>query len=871
MKRALFAPEVVQTSAMDCGPAALTSLLAGHGIDVAYGRLREACQTDVDGTSIDVLEGVANQLGLDAEQVITPVDHVARRDGKTLPAIAVVVQPDGLTHFVVLWRRSGSWVQVMDPAHGRRWLPIDGVLRTLYRHRMTVPADAWHEWARSDEAVAILRAQLGELGVGGALIAEATPDWRRLATLDAACRHVRALVKAKALRRGSEARAALERLLAPGGPPIPEAAFAARPVGDELELTGAVLLSVQAIASPEERAARRQTLGRDLALALDAPPARPMRALAAALAADGWLAPATLGLTVTAAAAMALLEALVFRGLVDAERIFTSRVEAPLGWALAIGLVLALGLLEWANARAAATIGRRLEARFRVAFFDKIPRLGDRYLQSRPLTDMADRGHNLHLLRALPRLGALVLRAGAGLVLTAGGILWLDPLAAPIVVPFTLAFFLLPFVAHPALAEHDLRRRTHTGSLFRLALDALLGLAAIRTHTAEGAIEREHEALLGDWARAGRAANRVTTRVELVGAVLAAGLVTALVATHLMREGASGASLLLVWWGLEVPLHAQQLALGVRQYPTTRNTLLRLLEPLGAPSEGADAAPAPTVTPVTKGAPRLVFEGVEVVAGGHTILTELDLEVAPGEHVAIVGPSGAGKSSLAGLLLGWHRAAAGRVFVDGVDLSTPGRLEALRGRTAWVDPEVQLWNRSLFDNLRYGIEDAPLGPDALSDVMARADLKGVVESLPTGLQTPLGDSGAFLSGGQGQRVRLARAELREDVGLVILDEAMRGLDRAERGRLLGLARDHWASATLLCVTHDVRETASFPRVIVLDGGRVVEDGAPDELLTRDGLYARLMHAEAEARELLWGSDEWRRVAVHDGRVTEDPT
>src|ERR1700686_4444545 len=105
VRRRLFIPEVVQTSAMDCGPAALKCLLEGFGISANYGRLREACQTDVDGTSIDTMEEVAIQLGLEAEQIVIPVDHVLLREAESLPAIAVVLLPSGVTHFVVAWRR----------------------------------------------------------------------------------------------------------------------------------------------------------------------------------------------------------------------------------------------------------------------------------------------------------------------------------------------------------------------------------------------------------------------------------------------------------------------------------------------------------------------------------------------------------------------------------------------------------------------------------------------------------------------------------------------------------------------------------------------------------------------------------------------
>src|SRR5438045_412714 len=103
--RRLLVPEVVQTSSLDCGPACLSALLGGYGLHASYGRPREACQTGTDGTSIDVLEQLANQTGLEAEQILIPADHFAVPPSATLPAITVVKLPSGMTHFVVVWRR----------------------------------------------------------------------------------------------------------------------------------------------------------------------------------------------------------------------------------------------------------------------------------------------------------------------------------------------------------------------------------------------------------------------------------------------------------------------------------------------------------------------------------------------------------------------------------------------------------------------------------------------------------------------------------------------------------------------------------------------------------------------------------------------
>src|SRR5712692_11735328 len=140
-RRRLLVPEVVQTSAMDCGPASLKCLLEGFGIPVSYGRLREACQTDVDGTSIDTIEEVAGQLGLSAEQVMLPLDHLLLPEAAALPALVVVRLPNGVTHFQVVWRRHGSLLQCMDPASGRRWISYRTFLDQVYVHKTTVPAE----------------------------------------------------------------------------------------------------------------------------------------------------------------------------------------------------------------------------------------------------------------------------------------------------------------------------------------------------------------------------------------------------------------------------------------------------------------------------------------------------------------------------------------------------------------------------------------------------------------------------------------------------------------------------------------------------------------------------------------------------------
>ena len=193
-RRRLFVPEVVQTSAMDCGPASLKCLLEGFGISASYGRLREACQTDVDGTSIDTMEEAAVQLGLDAEQIMVPADHVLLGEADALPAIVVVRLANGVTHFVVAWRRHGPFVQLMDPGIGRRWITCKQFFEDLYLHTQAVTAAAWREWAGSKPFLDTLRRRMAGLDIqsrgAAGFVDRALHDagWRGLAALDAGIR-----------------------------------------------------------------------------------------------------------------------------------------------------------------------------------------------------------------------------------------------------------------------------------------------------------------------------------------------------------------------------------------------------------------------------------------------------------------------------------------------------------------------------------------------------------------------------------------------------------------------------------------------------------------------------------------------------------
>jgi ABC-type multidrug transport system fused ATPase/permease subunit len=540
----------------------------------------------------------------------------------------------------------------------------------------------------------------------------------------------------------------------------------------------------------------------------------------------------------------------------------------------------ALTLLELPIASGILRIGRHLEARLRTTFLEKIPRLGDRYFHSRLTSDMAERSHSTHRLRLLPGLGGQLLRSVFELIVTVAGIIWLDPLlAVPVLIAASLAVG-LPLIAQPMFAERDLRMRSQTGALSRFYLDALLGLVPVLTHRAERSLRREHESLLVEWAHAAFGLLRAILWLEAVQWLTGFGLAAWLMLDHISRAGEAGGALLLVYWALNLPGLGEEIVQVARQYPSYRNVTLRLLEPLGALEDESTAPKSPgeaspeSLANEFESAPQTVdrsvgvaieLANVNVHAAGHTILEEINLKIEPGDHVAIVGPSGAGKSSLLGLLLGWYRPAEGSVVVDGASLEG-AHLDRLRERTAWVDPAVHLWNRSLFSNLCYGNPDAV--PTAA--LLEQSNLRQLLEELPDGLQTDLGESGGLVSGGEGQRVRLGRALLKRGVRLALLDEPFRGLDRHQRRELLARARRHWDRTTLLCVTHDVGETMGFPRVLVIENGHIVEDGNPEELARQaDSRYRALVEAEEGVREGSWSSGDWRHLRMEDGRLTEE--
>jgi len=216
-------------------------------------------------------------------------------------------------------------------------------------------------------------------------------------------------------------------------------------------------------------------------------------------------------------------------------------------------------------------------------------------------------------------------------------------------------------------------------------------------------------------------------------------------------------------------------------------------------------------------------------------LKGFSLTVRPGETVALVGPSGAGKSTVFRLLLRFYDPQSGLVSVDGVDVRAADPVD-VRNRFAWVSQEAPLFSGSALENIRFGREAATL--DEARAVAAEAQALGFIDALPEGFDTPLGERGKSLSGGQRQRLAIARALVRE-APILLLDEATSALD-AENERLVQAALDQAMEArTTLVIAHRLATVLRADRIVVMDGGQVVEEGTHAELSAKGGLYARL--------------------------------
>ena len=372
-------------------------------------------------------------------------------------------------------------------------------------------------------------------------------------------------------------------------------------------------------------------------------------------------------------------------------------------------------------------------------------------------------------------------------------------------------------------------------------VDVISNMHVVR---AFGATWREHGRLagrIGEEMQARRRSLLYLEKLRLIHAAMTALITAGLLAWAVLMwqagRATAGDMVLICSLGFTILHGTRDLAVALVDLTQQVSRLDEAISSLLAPHGLPDAVGA-THLPAGRG--RVVFEQVYFAYPGRdAVLRDLDLAIEPGQRVGLVGASGAGKSTVLALLQRFYDVQGGAVRIDGHDIATITQ-ESLRDSMAIVPQDISLFHRSVLENIRYARPEA-----SEAEVMAAATVarcREFIEDLPEGFDTMVGDRGVKLSGGQRQRLAIARALLK-DAPILLLDEATSALD-TESEQAIQAALDHlMRGRTVIAIAHRLSTLRDFDRIVVMDAGRVIDDGTPDELANRPGPYRNLLRRQ----------------------------
>jgi len=286
-------------------------------------------------------------------------------------------------------------------------------------------------------------------------------------------------------------------------------------------------------------------------------------------------------------------------------------------------------------------------------------------------------------------------------------------------------------------------------------------------------------------------------------------------------------------------------------YRTIRQGVIDMGSMFDLLDSAAEVKDSPNAVPLAIASGHVRFEDVHFgYDPDREILKGIDLDIPAGATVAVVGPSGAGKSTLARLMYRFYDVTGGRITIDGQDIRDVTQ-SSLRGSIGIVPQDTVLFNDTIGYNIAYGREDA--SPDEVAAAARGAAIAGFIQSLPDGFETRVGERGLKLSGGEKQRVAIART-LVKNPPILILDEATSALDSRTEADIQATLEAIEHGRTTIVIAHRLSTVVHADRIIVLESGRVAEQGTHAQLLRKDGLYAEMWARQAQEREAEGGDE-----------------
>jgi ATP-binding cassette subfamily B protein len=372
-------------------------------------------------------------------------------------------------------------------------------------------------------------------------------------------------------------------------------------------------------------------------------------------------------------------------------------------------------------------------------------------------------------------------------------------------------------------------------------VDVIANMPLVRAFCGLGREHSRFDETVGHEMKARQRSLFYLERLRLLHAVISILLTIGLLAwaIFLWQRGAAttGDVVLICTLGIAI-LHAtRDLAVALVDVTQHMARLAEALATLLIPHELRDHPEAEAL--VKRGAD-IVFDNVSFhYPDGREVFSGLDLHIESGQRVGLVGPSGSGKSTLFGLMQRFYDVQEGRILIHGQDISRVTQ-ESVRASISVVPQDISLLHRSVMENIRYGRPDA--SDEEVLEAAAAARCDEFIATLPEGLATIVGDRGVKLSGGQRQRIAIGRAFLK-DASILLLDEATSALDVESEEMIRDALERLMRGRTVVAIAHSLPTLRSFDRIVMLQDGRVVEDGDPDKLMQHDGPYRRLVMRE----------------------------